>query len=74
MRIFYINNLGNGFADHLDIEPGTTVATLFHQRMKSASPDDFLIRVNRQPVPGDQVLQEGDRLSITPLKIEGARR
>ena len=26
-----------------------------------------------QPVASDQVLQEGDRLSITPVKIEGAR-
>jgi molybdopterin converting factor small subunit len=31
-----------------------------------------LIRVNRQPVPPNQVLQEGDRVSFTPTKIEGA--
>ena len=33
---------------------------------------DYLIRVNRQPCPADQVLREGDRISITPTKIEGA--
>ena len=35
-------------------------------------PKTYLIRVNRQPVASDQVLQEGDRVSITPTKIEGA--
>ena len=34
---------------------------------------DYLIRVNRLPVPGEQVLQPGDRVSITATKIEGAR-
>jgi molybdopterin converting factor small subunit len=33
---------------------------------------DYMIRVNRQPVARDYVLQEGDRVSITPTKIEGA--
>jgi sulfur carrier protein ThiS len=72
MRIFFINNLGAGFADHIEIEPGTTVGALFEQRMMYGKPADFLVRVNRQPVPSDQVLVEGDRVSITPLKIEGA--
>ena len=31
-----------------------------------------MIRVNRQPVPPNQALQESDRVSITPTKIEGA--
>ena len=35
---------------------------------------DYLIRVNRQPCSEDQVLQEGDRISITPTKIDGADR
>ena len=29
-------------------------------------PADYLIRVNRQPSAPDYVLQEGDRVSITP--------
>jgi hypothetical protein len=28
--------------------------------------------VNRQPATADQVLEPGDRVSITPTKIEGA--
>ncbi len=70
-RILLINNLGGGFADYVDIEQGTTVNQLFDQRV-TGKPDDYLIRVNRQPTAKDQVLQEMDRISITPVKIEGA--
>ena len=72
MQVLLINNEGGGFADFVDIGDGTTVSQLFAQRMDSAKPSDYLIRVNRQPCHADQVLQEGDRISITPTKIEGA--
>lgn len=73
MRILYINNAGAGFADHIEVGADTTIEKLFAQRMPGCSASDYLIRVNRQPVGRDQVLQEGDRVSITPTKIEGAR-
>ena len=72
MRVLYVNNDGGGFADHIDIEAGTTVAELFEEKMPGRVPEDFLIRVNRQPVSAGQVLQEGDRISISPTKIAGA--
>ncbi len=74
MKIFFVNNLGGGFADHIEVEAGTTVEQLFQQRMRNEKPGDFLIRCNRQVCPSDQVLQEGDRVSFTPVKIEGAGR
>ena len=73
MRILFINCDGGGFADHLDIEDGTTVGTLFCEHVPHGKAADFLIRVNRQPAPASQVLQSGDRVSFTPTKIEGAR-
>ena len=72
MRILLINNNGGGFADHIEITEGTTVQQLFEQKIGSGSPADYLIRVNRQPCAADQTLQHGDRISITPTKIEGA--
>ena len=72
MKVLYINNDGGGFADHIDVDAGTTVATLFAQRLSDREAADYLIRVNRQPASADQVLREGDRVSITPVKIEGA--
>jgi hypothetical protein len=72
MKILFINNDGAGFADYLQIEPGTTVDALFTQRMADRRPEDYLIRVNRQPVARDHVLLEADRVSLTPTKIQGA--
>ena len=72
MRILFINNDGSGFADHMEVEPNTTVDKLFIQQMAGRKAEDYLIRVNRQPVPRDYVLQENDRVSMTPTKIEGA--
>ncbi len=73
MKILFINNDGSGFADYVDVQHGTTVQELFEREMRSAKSEDYLIRVNRQPVPRDQVLTDGDRVSFTPTKIEGAR-
>ena len=72
MRVLVINNAGAGFADFIEVESGTTVLQLFERTVKSGNPENYLIRVNRLPVPQDQVLQEGDRVSFTPTKIEGA--
>lgn len=74
MRLLYINNDGSGFADYVTAPEGTTVEQFFDEKMPGQEPEDFLIRVNRQPVARDYVLQEGDRITITPTKIEGAER
>ena len=72
MRILYINNDGGGFADYIDIAENTTVEQFFTIKMSGQSPEDFTIRVNRQPVSRDYILRDGDRITITPTKIEGA--
>ena len=72
MQLMYINNDGGGFADYIDVPEQTTVQQLFTQRVPDGRPEDYLIRVNRQPAPANQLLQKGDRVSITPVKIEGA--
>ena len=72
MRILFIDNDGAGFADHIDIAENTTIEQFFKIKMSGKEVSDYLIRVNRQPVSHDYVLQEGDRVTITPTKIEGA--
>ena len=72
MKILCINNDGAGFADYVEIDEGTTVRRFFDGHIENPDPSSYLIRVNRQPVAQDQVLRDGDRISITPTKIEGA--
>lgn len=74
MKILWINNDGGGYADDIDINEGTTIAELFENKIPNAKASDYLIRVNRQPTSREYVLQAGDRVSCTPVKIEGARR
>jgi len=73
-RILFINNDGGGYADYLDVEDGTTVESFFQEQLPDRKAGDFLIRVTRQPVARDYVLKDGDRITMTPTKIEGARR
>jgi len=72
MKLLFINNDGGGYADYQEVATGTTVEKFFSQQLPGTKAEDYLIRVNRQPVPRDYVLQEGDRITMTPTKIEGA--
>jgi len=72
MRILYINNDGSGFADYIEVAEGTTVQQLFQSKIPGGKPQNYLIRVDRQPAAASDVLREGQRISFTPTKIEGA--
>ena len=72
MQVLYINNDGGGFADYLSAPEGQTVEAFFQSQMPGKCPGDYYIRINRAPAARDQVLAEGDRITITPTKIEGA--
>ena len=72
MRILWINNDGGGFADYVQVPDGTTVEKFFGEKLPDRNAEDYLIRVNRQPCSRDYALQEGDRVTMTPVKVEGA--
>ena len=72
MNFLYVNNDGGGFADTVEVADGTTVAGFFSEKSPGRRPGDYLIRVNRLPASAEQVLQPGDRVTVTPTKIEGA--
>lgn len=76
VTITYLNRNGGGFAERHNVPAGTTVAQFLRGREIKA--DDYTIRIVRGAQggftpAGDDALQEGDRLSCVPLKIEGAR-
>ena len=73
IEIMFINNDGAGFADRINVRSGITVRELFDERMpRHAEYSSYRIRVNSASTSADRVLQGGDRISITPAKIEGA--
>ncbi len=72
MQVLFLNNSGGGFADYVDIPENITVAAFLAMKMPGQDPASFLIRVNRMPVPGNHILQADDRITATPIKIEGA--
>lgn len=72
MQVLFINNDGGGFADYVEVDNDVTVEQFFQQQLPDRTAGDYLIRVNRQPVARDYVLQDGDRITMTPTKIEGA--
>ena len=72
MKILFVNNDGGGFADYVETAEGTTVEEFFNNQLPNGKSEDYLIRVNRQPVAKDYCLQDGDRITCTPVKIEGA--
>jgi hypothetical protein len=74
MTIFFLNHSGAGFADRIEVADNTTIGQLFAQKMPGSDPRDYLVRLNRQPTAADEVLSEGCRVSVTPIKVEGARR
>ncbi len=73
MQILFINNNGSGYADYVEVADGTTIDKFIAEKLSAKTSEDLLIRVNRQPVARDYVLQEGDRVSATPTKIQGAK-
>ena len=73
MRILLINNDGGGFNDRIQLEEGTTVESVVANHSNGRRANDFMVRVNREVVPMGYVLKDGDRLTMTPTKIEGAR-
>ncbi len=72
MKVLYLNNDGGGFADYVDVEENTTVDKFFQKKLPVKSTEDYLIRVNRQPVSHDYILQDNDRVTVTTTKVEGA--
>ena len=72
MQVLLISNDAGGYAHNVDAPEGTTVKQMFERHVGPLQADNYLIRVNRQPATADQELRDGDRVSFTPLKIEGA--
>lgn len=66
-----INNAGGGFADRKSYNKGITAKEVV-QKEVNGNYQDHTIRVNGKEVAEDYVMENGDTLTVTPLKIKGA--
>lgn len=83
MNINFASN-ATGYADRIHVPEGTTIEQLFNDRV-GGNPKDYLIRVNGVQVNAEaalasddsvqitSALKDGDRVTVTPTKIEGGR-
>ena len=72
MKVVVINNDGSGFADNMLVEDGAVISTVVTRTIGSRPITDYIILVNRETPTADQILYEGDKITITPKKIIGA--
>ena len=72
MKIQVVSAQGNGQVKFVDVAQPLTVAELFASQFPAEDILLYLVRVNRHSATPEQVLRDGDRVTITPLGIEGA--
>ena len=73
IKFHYLNADGGAFAEYIEIAAGTSVQAFLPSGFLTVGWQDYLTRVNRQPAAADQYLQDGNRISRAPTRIEGAR-
>lgn len=71
-KVLFVNNEGGGFAEQVEVSREETIQTFLERKLGGFNPDSYLVRVNRDVVTSGYVLRNGDRVSCTPSKIQGA--
>lgn len=71
ITILFLNFDGGGFATPHRMPVGTTLDE-FIEMHSDNDPSEHKIRVNRSVAAKDHVLQDGDKVTMTPLNVKGA--
>jgi hypothetical protein len=67
----FFNN-DEGYDKLFEIDAGTTVHGFLDAVVPGFKPANFNKRVNRQTCAPTDVLQHGDRISLSPAKVDGS--
>lgn len=76
IKVFLTSTSETGFCDHVELPAGATLGSLWESQMAGKEPKNYVIRVARtgsETLPASFVLEDGDRVTITPHKFDGAR-
>lgn len=70
----YVTNSSSGQSGFVEVAEGTTLGQLFEQQLRGKNSSNYRIRVNRDDTQqrASRVLNNGDEVSFTPVKIQGA--
>jgi len=74
IRVFLTSTSDTGFADYISLPAGSTIKNLWERHMGTQDPSKYVIRVERHQgrLPVDFILQDGDRVTVSPHKVAGA--
>lgn len=73
MEIMFLHHRDDGFIGVLQVEPGTTLSNFLSSQIGGFNSSDCTVRVNREQVSSfDYVLQNNDKVTVTPSKVTGA--
>ena len=74
ITVTYLNREGGGFSEHYEVPEGQTISEFLTAR--NVDSENMTIRIMRNGNPftpsSTDTLQQGDRVSCVPLKVEGA--
>lgn len=74
IKITYVSSTGNGESGVIEVAAGTTASQLFATKVGlDKSIGNYAVRINGSTVEGEYVLQNGDRVAISPRAVKGAR-
>ena len=71
ISVLYVNNEGGGFPETKPVTPGTTFGDFVTNVCGISNPAAYRIRLNGQLEKHETVLSNGDKVVVTPLKIDG---
>jgi len=72
INVRFLNGAGQGFGTTVQANDHTELKDFLEMHAPGSDPQNFLIRVNGQIATKNTILQDGDRVSMTPTKVAGA--
>lgn len=72
MKINTVNTAASGTLEQANLDPGSCVADFVRQYMPGQDPGSYKFLVNGRSVTTGEPLREGDTLTISRAKLQGA--
>jgi len=71
MRVSFSNNESGAATKRLEVPNGTTVSQLVRRNMPHFNGGRHQVRVNREMAAPEDILEDGDAVTVLPNKVGG---